>query len=1130
VLYQLAGHRLVLYPLISPVLLKRVPRAQLTSTLSTWRMAPKRACMRAATAASPVARCGTTTAAALETVSRRPTRQAMHATAAPARRGMRNYKRASQKRASLIQNSSVHMHRSTCAAPSSASLHCVVGRDTTWQCDCPRGDYTTYNKTCILKAKNADPTTKLARGPCGGPGAGYINDNGSCTCNAGFRRVGDLCYSYDCLPVGVTADTKGLDLNPHVCSGKGICAYNQLTGRYGCECNDGYEAFGGYCTHSGCAGKVIHNGEVKYVECKVYDGTIGSCVQNTEKTGYICKCSFPYNSFNGICVHRGCISNGKYCGGDVLASCAKGSDSRYGCVCSEGYELSDERNEYGNKAKCVPSKCMYKRSMNDTAEECNGLGTCGSESSLLKDKTCTCTGEAKLYALRDANGELKNTCILDKCISSNDGVKPPVICGGLGRCGPSGCICDLGTKLFGKVCVGINCFINTTDDSGKITESICGGETVGVCTKVESFGDRRDYACKCKEPAPEGYEEVDGFCLPKSCIFAITASDNTQKNTMCGGKHLGTCVLNATQTVTPYCKCINRYDIVKVTTGKCMKRDCLSDSLPGGPTGYVECSGHGTCRGDHNAGYSCGCAENYQTVQDDHHSYLCIPQACIISSTDTTTICSGRGTCQFKTEPGSCQCQIEYTGEKCQSCATNYKEYTDKRCYLNNCPTDSCSADGSTDAGTCRFGGNSFSCACINSSFVVDSNSKKCRKSRCVWTDPYDSLEKTCYGMGTCNDNGESTGQCSCSSNTILVGTNICAYRECLSGEDNAQKICKERGVCIESIVAGKGMCRCDSNVYRTDKATGQCFVKECFGAADSILSEVCDGGGTCDESAKRCNCDSNNGFQNLPNQNGCVHTNCISSDKKLCSGFGACEKTDGSYRCLCTNHYTLVEKDCVPTNCLNSTVTCNGGGACTGTGTSATCSCKQGWALRGTLCYPAACISNGLICGGNGDCPLSDGGSCSCRSGYESTSEGLCISSRCVQRGADGTVQVCGGNGRCVSESGVEPSCVCNEGFSLTGDFICGVPASSNKSSAGTTIAIVVVVLLVLAAVAGFLVWWFVIRPRKAGVLRERAPRKDASLTRSRSLKKQAASNASLHADAPLLSQLSNANSSIQL
>ena len=123
--------------------------------------------------------------------------------------------------------------------------------------------------------------------------------------------------------------------------------------------------------------------------------------------------------------------------------------------------------------------------------------------------------------------------------------------------------------------------------------------------------------------------------------------------------------------------------------------------------------------------------------------------------------------------------------------------------------------------------------------------------------------------------------------------------------------------MCTEG-TTGTGICRCDSTRYRTDKKSGQCFVKECFGAHESILSEVCDGGGTCDEDNKRCNCNSPN-FQNLPGQNGCVHSNCISSDSKLCSGFGACEKVGDTYGCLCASHYTLVEKDCVPTRCLGS-------------------------------------------------------------------------------------------------------------------------------------------------------------------------------------------------------------------
>ncbi|ESU40514.1 Hypothetical protein GSB_151940 [Giardia duodenalis] len=404
-----------------------------------------------------------------------------------------------------------------CAAPSSASLHCIVGRDTTWQCDCPRGEYTTYNRTCIPKVKNANPTTKLARGPCGGPGAGYINDNGSCTCNAGFRRVGDLCYSYDCLSAVTPTDTKGLDLSPHVCSGKGVCAYNQLTGRYGCECNDGYKAFGGYCTHSGCAGKVIHDGEVKYVECKVYDGTVGGCVQDPNAQTYSCSCGSAYKNANGLCVHKACMPGDVYCGGDTLASCMRGSDNRYGCVCSEGYELSEKRNADGNRDTCVPSKCMYKQFASSPAVECNGLGTCSTTNS-LKNRQCQCNSDAKEYTLRDATGELKKTCILQSCISSMDG-EVPVICGGFGRCEPTGCVCDLGTKLVGNACVGLDCLINTTDVSEQLSESACGGETVGVCAKVASFGDRRDYTCKCKDPNAAGYKEVDRFCLPEQCVF-----------------------------------------------------------------------------------------------------------------------------------------------------------------------------------------------------------------------------------------------------------------------------------------------------------------------------------------------------------------------------------------------------------------------------------------------------------------------------------------------------------------------------------------------------------------------------------------------------------------------------------
>ena len=122
----------------------------------------------------------------------------------------------------------------------------------------------------------------------------------------------------------------------------------------------------------------------------------------------------------------------------------------------------------------------------------------------------------------------------------------------------------------------------------------------------------------------------------------------------------------------------------------------------------------------------------------------------------------------------------------------------------------------------------------------------------------------------------------------------------------------------------------------------------------------------------------------------------------------------------------------------------------------------------------------------------------------------------------------ICGGNGRCVSENGIKPTCICDEGFSLTSDFVCGVPAPPNKSSSTMTIAVVVVVLLVLAAVAGFLVWWFVIRPRKSGELRERAPRKPPGLPKPQ-LTRNSSLTASMYSTAPLLSG-SRQSSMVQL
>lgn len=144
----------------------------------------------------------------------------------------------------------------------------------------------------------------------------------------------------------------------------------------------------------------------------------------------------------------------------------------------------------------------------------------------------------------------------------------------------------------------------------------------------------------------------------------------------------------------------------------------------------------------------------------------------------------------------TCKCGTEYAGERCETCAAGYKEHTNRRCYRSSCPEDgNCGVEDGASLGSCQFGGSSFSCICVNSSFVTDSATGTCRRSRCVWVDPYDHAEKTCYGMGWCSYSG-ATEQCSCNPNTVPVGASVCVYAACMpSGStDDPSMICRGAG------------------------------------------------------------------------------------------------------------------------------------------------------------------------------------------------------------------------------------------------------------------------------------------------------------------------------------------------
>lgn len=54
-----------------------------------------------------------------------------------------------------------------------------------------------------------------------------------------------------------------------------------------------------------------------------------------------------------------------------------------------------------------------------------------------------------------------------------------------------------------------------------------------------------------------------------------------------------------------------RYDVIKMEDGKCMKEVCRSATLPGGSDKNVECSGHGKCATNDKSHYSCKCDSEY---------------------------------------------------------------------------------------------------------------------------------------------------------------------------------------------------------------------------------------------------------------------------------------------------------------------------------------------------------------------------------------------------------------------------------------------------------------------------------------------------------------------------------------
>lgn len=738
---------------------------------------------------------------------------------------------------------------------------CIPDDSGRWGCRCI-GRYVTYGNTCASYASYATEKDDRARGPCGGPGAGYVNDRNKCECYPGFLSIDGKCYNKGCLAIGVVGSYN----MSHVCSGIGVCAYNPVTGFYGCECPKDTESYGAYCTHTGCVGQVFSEGGLKYVQCGVHTRSIQCKKSNTDDT-YSCICYAPYKKVGNLCVHHRCLNGTTYCSGDVLASCEL-SGSIYQCQCSEGYLKGTAPNE------CIPARCTYKRYKDDQAMECGGMGQCEGEK--LINKQCKCTDEAELVPMLDISGELRKTCISKKCISMVEG--KTVVCGDHGQCEGSACICDESFSPIGNICISNRCIVRLADG----TDSVCGGNTIGMCKKDQN---EEYYSCKCATPEKDNFREVDGYCIPNECVFNVRQNEK-EVDTMCGGANLGFCVIDPVG-IASRCSCLKQYNITALSNGKCISTMCVSST----GTENLECGGNGRCAYTDDHRYECDCNPGYKTIRIGYNVYLCISENCLTGE----SVCSDHGDC-VRT---GCRCNEGYTGSQCESCADGYKENS-SICYMDECPKDGC---GLTEAGSCVFTGRKYECRC-NDGFILDSETKSCRRPSCIYVDPFDEKPKVCYNMGTCAKTGD-IEKCVCNKGTVAIGDNICVFENCITNSDPFE-ICENRGVCEKSPESDTGICVCDTSIYRTDRKTGRCFPLNCFYLQEDGLTDVCNGGGKCSVVGVSgiCICDSD--WITIDGM--CYPASCV-SEGIVCSGFGKCIiSNNGNHRCFCDQGYELGE------------------------------------------------------------------------------------------------------------------------------------------------------------------------------------------------------------------------------
>uniref|UniRef100_H2ZJC9 Fibrillin 2b n=1 Tax=Ciona savignyi TaxID=51511 RepID=H2ZJC9_CIOSA len=941
------------------------------------------------------------------------------------------------------------------------------------------------------------------------------NKHGSyeCNCDEGYHGDGFLCSDKDdcieddslcgphgqCLnvdgsfecdcPMGfVTTDDRKACKDIDECSIEGICVNGRchnVPGTFRCVCLDGYEKDdqGANCTDvdectnlANCINGMCVNTDGTY-ECQCPEGfqknptgigcvdtRTGNCFNSAEgdELAPICTGQIGTDVTRGTCC---CIDNaGAW--GNPCELCPSVNSSEYHTLCPGGpgfrtnpiTVLLEDINEcvevpgVCRGGKCINGfgtyicECSMGYQLNSATKTCEDINECEGDTSdneydvcgaglclnTVGSYNCQCPeGYKSIMGGRKCEDIREKSCYRYYNASSSDCSSPldfvltrkKCCCFsniGQGWNNPCEPCPATGSDAFASVCGSVD-FIRTNDMCGQIN-NLCEN---GVCISTEDGG----YTCECSR----GYEfnrdlisceDIDE-CEEEDLCFADSVCTNMP------GSYV--------------CSCMEGF---------------LFDEISGTCVDIDECNLGSTCTNgactNTRGGFICDCNQGFVPINNDkacEDVNECDRDPCgrgvcqnvfgsFTCTCDTGFRISDNGDCVDKNEcdeEGQCNngiCDNTPGGFACD-CDEGYTVTPDGRVCID---TDECTEDPIVcGIGTCQNMDGSFKCYCPDGytsesgAACVDVNEceagDKCINGACVNTPggfecdcPKNSIvsanKKTCIDQreAHCYEQ-ESQGVCSLPGNHAVKISTCCC--QCTGGgwgsaEDDCEA-CPSNGTLEFKNI-------CPNGCGFTPDGIGE-YLNECEKNNPCI-------NGRCVNQPGSFRCECTNGFTLDDTNRRCVDVNeCVSSEDAC--GNGTCTNTDGAFECDCDSGYyngpemTCLDVDeCKPGLDLNQCVF-----RCVNTDGSFHCDCPNGFELRedGRMCKDTdECASDDLNdCAENGmTCKNMIGFFvCLCPSGYRSTTPGVCVDqNECDLAG------VCR-NGNCVNLEGTF-RCDCNEGY----------------------------------------------------------------------------------------------------